>query len=56
MHDAHTASVPSDGDHVDAHFASVKDMDHVDFPTLVSNQVVDTPFERFVLLSLFMDA
>ena len=56
VHDAHTASAQSDRDHVDAHTASIEDMAHVDAPTSVFDQVVDAPFERFVLPSSFMDA
>ena len=45
VHDAHTASASSDGDHRDAHTASIEDVAHVDAPTLVFDQVVDVPFE-----------
>ena len=54
-HDVHTAS-DKDMDQVDAYTASVEDVVHVDAPTSVSDQVVDAPFERFVLPSSFEDA
>ena len=56
VHDAHTASALSDVDHVDAHSVSVKDVVHLAAPTLVHDQVVDAPFECFVLPSSFVDA
>ena len=55
VHDAHTAS-DKDVDHVDAHTASDKDVAHVNAPTSVFDQVVDAPFERFVLPRSFVDA